>query len=88
MHARHIRNRHLIDALHAQALSALTASPGARAYYDQLRARDIGHDEAMRRIASRLRRHPHGCLKTGRHYDEPTAWSHRAETRTGRMTRA
>ena len=32
VHARYIRNRHLIDALHAQALSALTASPGARAF--------------------------------------------------------
>jgi len=27
VHARYIRNRHLTDALHAQALSALTASP-------------------------------------------------------------
>ena len=27
VHARYIRNRHLIDALHAQALSSLTASP-------------------------------------------------------------
>src|SRR6185437_10411244 len=36
--ARHVRNRHLADALHQQAFCALTASPGARAYYDQLRA--------------------------------------------------
>ena len=78
VHARYIRNRHLIDALHAQALSALSASPGARSYYDGLRAREIGHDDAMRRVASRLAGILHGCLKTGREYDEATAWSHRA----------
>ena len=78
VHARYIRNRHLIDALHAQALSALTASPGARAYYDDLRARGIGHDDALRRVASRLAGVLHGCLKDRRLYDEATAWSHRA----------
>ena len=78
VHARYIRNRHLIDALHAQALSALSASPGARAYYDELRARGTGHDDAMRRVASRLTGILHGCLKHGREYDEATAWSHRA----------
>jgi transposase len=78
VHARYIRNRHLIDALHAQAFTALTASPGARAYYDELRARDIGHDDALRRVGSRLTSILHGCVKTGRDYDEVTAWSHRA----------
>jgi hypothetical protein len=80
VHARYIRNRHLIDALHAQALSALTGSPGARAYYDELRAHDAGHDDALRRVASRLVGILHGCIKTGREYDETTAWSHRAES--------
>jgi Transposase/Transposase IS116/IS110/IS902 family len=78
VHARHIRNRHLVDALHAQAFTALTTSPGARAYYDELRARGTGHDDALRRLASRLAGVLHGCLKTGRDYDEVTAWSHRA----------
>jgi len=78
VHARYIRNRHLTDALHAQAFTALTASPGARAYYDQLRARGTGHDDALRRVASRLAGVLHGCLKNGRLYDEATAWSHRA----------
>jgi hypothetical protein len=77
VHARYIRNRHLIDALHAQAFTALTASPGARAYYDELRARGTGHDDALRRVASRLAGVLHGCLKNGRLYDEATAWSHR-----------
>jgi len=80
VHARYIRNRHLIDALHAQALSSLTASPGARACYDELRARGTGHDDAMRRVASRLTGILHGCVKTGCGYDETTAWSHRSES--------
>ena len=78
VHARYTRNRHLIDALHAQAFAALTASPGARACYDELRAKDTGHDDALRRVASRLTGILHGCVKTGREYDEAAAWSHRA----------
>jgi hypothetical protein len=74
VHARYIRNRHLIDALHTQAFAALTASPGARAYYDELRAREIGHEAALRRVASRLTGILHGCVKTGSRYDEATAW--------------
>jgi hypothetical protein len=81
VHARYIRNRHLIDALHAQAFAALTASPGARAYYDELRARGAGHDDALRRLASRLTGILHGCIKDGREYDEAIAWSHRAGLR-------
>jgi hypothetical protein len=77
VHARYIRNRHLIDALHAQAFAALTASPGARACYDELRARQIGHEAALRRVAGRLTGVLHGCVTTGREYDEATAWSHR-----------
>jgi hypothetical protein len=80
VHARYIRNKHLIDPLHAQALSALSVSPGARAYYDDLRAREIDHDDAMRRLAGRLTGILHGCLKTGHEYDEATAWSHRTAT--------
>jgi hypothetical protein len=78
VHARYIRNRHLISPLRAQALSALTASPGARAFYDELRAHDVGHDDALRRVASRLTGILHGCLKHGTGYDEATAWAHRA----------
>ena len=77
VHARYIRNRHLIDPLHAQALSALTASAGARAYYNELRAAGIGHHDALRRVAGRLAGILHGCLKHGSEYDETTAWSHR-----------
>jgi hypothetical protein len=79
VHARYIRNRHLIDPLHAQAFSAISASPGARAYYDELRAAEVGHDDALRRVAGRLTGILHGCLKHGTDYDEATAWAHRAE---------
>jgi transposase len=77
--ARFIHNDRLIDALMAQAFASLTASPGARAFYDALRARGIEHNDALRRLANRLVGILHGCLKTRTLYDEATAWSHRDE---------
>jgi Transposase/Transposase IS116/IS110/IS902 family len=79
--ARYATNRRLGAALHQQAFSALSRSPGARAYYDAIRARKIGHHAALRQLANRLVGILHGCLKTGTRYDEDTAWQHhRAET--------
>ena len=75
--ARFIRNDRLADALHRQAQSALRASPGARAYYDEQRDRGLDHDAALRALSNRLAGILHGCLKTGTPYDEATAWSHR-----------
>jgi transposase len=75
--ARYIRNDRLVDALNAQAFASLNASPGARALYDELRARGIEHNDALRRLANRLVGILHGCLKTHTLYDEATAWSHR-----------
>jgi transposase len=75
--ARHVHNDRLVDALNGQAFAALTASPGARAYYDQLRARGVGHSAALRQLANRLVGILHGCLTTRTNYDEATAWSHR-----------
>jgi transposase len=75
--ARFIHNDRLVDALNAQAFTALNASPGARAFYDGLRARGIEHNDALRRLANRLVGILHGCLKTGTLYDEATAWGHR-----------
>lgn len=72
--ARHARNDRLADALHQQAFCALTASPGARAYYDALRARGKGHHVALRQLANRLVGILHGCLRSGSHYDEHRAW--------------
>jgi hypothetical protein len=64
----------------AQALSALTASPGARAFYDAQRAKGLSHHDALRRLANRLVGILHGCLKTRTLYDEDTAWGHRTQT--------
>jgi len=75
--ARFIHNDRLVDALNAQAFAALGASPGARAFYDELRARGIEHNDALRRLANRLVGILHGCLKTRTLYDEATAWGHR-----------
>jgi hypothetical protein len=74
-----VHNDRLIDALMAQAFSALNASPGARAYYDQLKARGAEHNAALRQLANRLVGILHGCLKTRTCYDEATAWSHPVE---------
>jgi transposase len=75
--ARFIHNDRLVDALNAQAFAALNASPGARAFYDELRAKGTEHNDALRRLANRLVGILHGCLKGRTLYDEATAWSHR-----------
>jgi hypothetical protein len=72
--ARYVHNDRLRDALGRQAYSALTASSGARAYYDELRGRNIEHEAALRQLANRLVGILHGCLKTRTLYDEQAAW--------------
>ncbi len=72
--ARLVRNRRLADATYQWALCALSASPGARAYYD---AHDPGpHTSrtARRKLANRLVGILHGCLTHRTRYDEETAW--------------
>jgi transposase len=76
--ARYVHNDRLRDALDGQAFTALKASPGARAYYDQQRARGLGHRAALRQLANRLVGILHGCLKTRTLYDEATAWPQHA----------
>jgi transposase len=56
------------------ARSALSASPGARRYYDQLRARNKTDNVALRALANRLVGILHGCLRTRYLYDESVAW--------------
>ena len=75
--ARFIHNDRLIDALMSWAFSSLKASPGARAFYDEQRAKGLDHRDALRRLANRLVGILHGCLKTRTLYDEATAWGHR-----------
>jgi transposase len=77
--ARHVHNDRLVDAIGRQAFAALTASPGARSYYQQLRHRRVGHHAALRQLGNRLVGILHGCLKTHTRYDEATAWSHRSQ---------
>jgi transposase len=80
--ARFVHNDRLIDALMTQASIALRASPGARAYYDKLRARGAEYNAALRQLANRMVGILHGCLKTGTLYDEATAWSHHTQNAT------
>jgi hypothetical protein len=77
VHARFVHNDRLLDALHMQAGAAILHDPSVRAYYDELRARDIGHNAALRQIGNRLVGILHGCLKTHSPYNQTTAWSHR-----------
>lgn len=77
--ARQVRNNRIADPLHQQAFSALTSSPGARAYYDSIRARGVQHHAALRQLSNRLVGVLHGCLSAGQPYDEQRAWGHRTE---------
>jgi transposase len=74
--ARHARNRRLADALDCWAFCSLTPSPGARAYYDQLRGRGKTHRQALRQLANRWVGILHICLQRGQLYDETAAWQH------------
>ena len=79
VHARIVHNDRLVDALHTQAGAAILHDPAVRAYYDELRAREIGHNAALRQVGNRLVGILHGCLKTATLYDQATAWSHRTQ---------
>ena len=74
--SRHARNKHLADAAQQWAFSSMRGSPGAKAYYQQIRARGTSHQGALRQLANRWIGILHGCLKTGALYDENTAWAH------------
>jgi transposase len=77
--ARYARNRRLADACYLWAFAALTASPGARAFYDHRRTKGDTHHRALRALANRLVGILHGCLTHQTPYDEHTAWAHRTE---------
>jgi len=77
--ARFARNRRLADACYLWAFAALTASPGARSFYDSRRAAGDTHNRALRALANRLVGILHGCLRHGEIYDEDTAWGHRIQ---------
>ena len=73
--SRHVRNRRLSDACYLWAFTALTKSPGARAYYDHRRATGDTHSKALRRLSNKLLSQLHHCLHTGQRYDEKAAWT-------------
>lgn len=78
--ARYARNRRLGDAVQQWAFCSMRGSPGARAYYQSLRARGIGHQAELRQLANRWVGILHGCLRHRTFYDENTAWQHHLNT--------
>ena len=72
--ARVARNRRLADACAWWAFSSLNASPGARRYYDALRARGKTHSQATRQLANRWVGILHACLEGRLTYREEVAW--------------
>ena len=72
--ARVARNRRLADACERWAFCSLTASPGARGYYDALRARGKTHSQATRQLANRWVGILHACLEHREAYREEVAW--------------
>jgi hypothetical protein len=77
--ARYSRNAQLASAADQWAFCSLTPSPGARAYYDELRARRKTHRQALRQLANRWVGILHACLDQRALYDEDLAWKHRVD---------
>lgn len=77
--ARHSRNKRLADALDQWSFCSISRSPGARRYYDELRARDKNHRKAIRQVANRWVGILHVCLERGCLYDEELAWPNHQE---------
>ncbi len=78
--ARHVRNKRLADAIYLWAFSAISTSPGARAFYDHRRAAGDNHNQALRALGNHLVGFLHGCLAKHTPYDENTAWANRPST--------
>lgn len=72
--ARFARNVRLADACQLWAFASLVRSPGARRYYDALRARGKTHNQALRQLANRLVGILHVCLERRELYREEVAW--------------
>jgi transposase len=72
--ARFVGNRRLADACYLWAYAALRPSPGARRYYDALKARGQTNNQALRAVANRLVGILHGCLRHQQLYREEVAW--------------
>jgi transposase len=72
--ARVARNRRLADACERWAFCSSTQSPGARRYYDALRARGKTHCQAIRQVANRWVGILHALLERRQAYREEVAW--------------
>jgi transposase len=86
--ARFVRNRFLADACYQWAFCATNTSPGARAFYDEHRAKAETHDQALRVLSNRLVGILDGCLRSRTLYDEDKAWAHRTSTNDTTSTKA
>ncbi len=73
---RFARNTRLADAIYLWAFASLSASTGARAFYDGHRAAGDTHHGALRALGNRWVGILHGCLIHHTVYDEQTAWAH------------
>jgi transposase len=73
--ARVARNRRLFDTCYQWALCALTASPGARAYFDAHNHGPHTGRTARRKLANKLVGILHGCLSHHTAYEETRAWT-------------
>ncbi len=71
---RRVKNQRLAAVGYLWALSALTASPGARAHYDRRKTAGDRHIAAQRNLFNRLIGCLHHCLKTRQPYNESTAF--------------
>lgn len=69
-----VRNRRLADALTLWAFWSLTASPGARAFYDRNRGIGDSQYQTLQALANRWVGLRHGCLRHRTCYDEQLAW--------------
>jgi len=72
---RRVRNTRLFDTCRDWSFSAVNASPGARALYQQRRRLGDGHEKALRRVANKLVGQLDHCLRHREPYREETAWT-------------
>jgi transposase len=77
--ARVARNKRLADACEWWAFCSLSSSPGARRYYDALRARGKTNHQALRQLANRWVGILHHCLEARETYREDIAWPEPAD---------
>ena len=80
MLARYIRNQRLYDAIDSWAFSALSDSPGARAFSTNDAPPKTAITKRYAPSGNRLVGILHGCLRHHTQYDENTAWAHRTTT--------